>query len=235
MLASTVVNPLVMCLQIVCSGQECTKVCLVTRIIKHIKKEGYLPTFLSPCRHTPGARYWLWANRYQGDLVVTDLEAPEHPHISVKWEVSMFLQYDARNDAHVVLRKPLSIFQPTLSSRFWDGLTLAETSLIWRSFNVRGAIQRSPSYLERSSWIAPFVPSCLSKPLCRTLGLAILSGAQELIDCAWKPSFVTSMWTSQRTTHKYNFTATLQPFYLFWATFVRCTLLLGAGIIIFGR
>jgi len=76
-------------IQNICGGLECTKLCLVPHIIKHVKEEGYLLALLSLCIHTPGARYWSWVNRYEGDLVVADLNAPRYPHVNTKWKVSM--------------------------------------------------------------------------------------------------------------------------------------------------
>jgi hypothetical protein len=73
-----------------CGKLECTKSCLVPRIIKHVEKEGFLPALLSPCAYAPGAPYWSWVNRYEGDLVVVDLDAPEYPHLNTKWKVSMY-------------------------------------------------------------------------------------------------------------------------------------------------
>lgn len=71
-----------MSVQNFCSSLNCTKACLVPRIIERIE-EGYLPALLSPCAYTPGAPYWMWVNRYQGDLVtVIDLDAPEYPHLN---------------------------------------------------------------------------------------------------------------------------------------------------------
>jgi hypothetical protein len=71
-----------------CSGLACTKACLVARIIEHIQEEGCLPILVSPCMPTPAAPYWIWANRYQGDLVVVDMDASTNPHLKSKWEVS---------------------------------------------------------------------------------------------------------------------------------------------------
>lgn len=74
---------------------ECTKLCLVPRIIQHIEEEGYLPCLLSPCKHTPGAPYWLWMNRYHGDLVSIDLDGREDSHIRTirtGMEVSIFFK-----------------------------------------------------------------------------------------------------------------------------------------------
>jgi len=79
-----------------CSGQACTKACLVTRIIKHIEQEGYLPIIMSPCMHMPGAPYWIWTNRYQGNLVVVDIDAPAYPHLNSKWEVSLCFQLSSK-------------------------------------------------------------------------------------------------------------------------------------------
>jgi hypothetical protein len=76
-----------------CSTLACTKSCLATRIIQHLEKEGYLPTIMSPCTHTPGAPYWIWTNRYKGDLVVVaDVDATAYPHLSTKWKVSTCVQ-----------------------------------------------------------------------------------------------------------------------------------------------
>ena len=80
---------LVMLVEDICAESGCTKLCLVPRIIEHIKREGYLPALLSPCRYTLGAPYWSWVNRYEGDLVSVDVDASEHPHFETKWTVSM--------------------------------------------------------------------------------------------------------------------------------------------------
>ena len=81
--------PLVMPVQNICDGLECTKLCLAPRIIKHLEEEGFLPALLSPCKYTPGARFWSWVNRYEGDLVVVNLDATEHPHLNTRWKVSI--------------------------------------------------------------------------------------------------------------------------------------------------
>ena len=75
--------------QNICDGLECTKSCLVPRIIKHIKEEGFLPALLSPCKYTPSGHFWSWVNRYEGDLVVVDLDATKHLHLNTKWKVSI--------------------------------------------------------------------------------------------------------------------------------------------------
>ena len=82
-----------------CPASRCTKACLVPRIIEHIKKQGFLPTLLSPCMYNQGAPYWMWTNRYQGDLVVVDLDV-KYPHVVTIWEVSIFFDYNAQCDAH---------------------------------------------------------------------------------------------------------------------------------------
>jgi hypothetical protein len=66
------------------------KSCLVPHIMKHVEEEGFLPALLSPCTYAPGDHYWSWVNRYEGDLVVVDLDAPEYPHLNTKWKVSVY-------------------------------------------------------------------------------------------------------------------------------------------------
>jgi hypothetical protein len=74
-----------------CSGPACTKACLATGIIDRIEDEGCLPILVSPCMHTPGAPFWIWGNRYQGDLVIVDVDAVAYPHLNTKWKVSTCL------------------------------------------------------------------------------------------------------------------------------------------------
>ena len=135
-----------------CSSLDCTKACLVPRIIKHIEEEGYLPALLSPCTYTPGVPYWIWVNRYQGDLVtVIDLNTPEYPHLTTKWKVSVcFWLYLMRSVRLTIFRNPLSIFQSTLSLKLRDGWMLEAISPIWHLFNGRGATRRRFSFMERS-------------------------------------------------------------------------------------
>ena len=133
-----------------CNGLECTKACLSTRIIKHVEKNGYLPTIMSPCIHSPGAPYWIWTNRYQGDLVVVDVNAPQYPHLNTKWEVSPYFSHQG-SAVLTTSRNRLSIFRSTLSLRWRDGQTLEVTSLIWHLFSNPGATRHKPNFSGRSS------------------------------------------------------------------------------------
>jgi hypothetical protein len=75
-----------------CDGTECTKACLKRRIVQYIEEEGFLPCLISSCKYSPGSPYWIWVNRYNGDLVVVDVDAPAYPHTTTKWEVNSKFQ-----------------------------------------------------------------------------------------------------------------------------------------------
>ena len=134
-----------------CAGQACTKACLATRITKYIEKEGYFPAIMSPCMHTQGAPYWMWTNRYQGDLVTVDVDAPAYPHLKTEWKVSSVFP-DIKQSMVLITSSRNSPFtyQLTLLLRCQGGWTLEVTSLIWRWFNDPGAVRRKSNYLERS-------------------------------------------------------------------------------------
>jgi|SRR5882724_6361775 len=82
-----------------CAGAGCTRECLKPRIIQHIEDEGYLPALLSPCSCNSDSPYWVWINRYYGDLVL-DLNAPDYPHTTTIWQVSGLSNYNTISDTH---------------------------------------------------------------------------------------------------------------------------------------
>ena len=74
-----------------CVSRACTKACVQSRMMQCISEDGCFPSLLSSCKFSASDPYWVWVNRYFGNLVHTDLNAAAYPHIKTTWKVSHFI------------------------------------------------------------------------------------------------------------------------------------------------